>query len=46
MSQLEDFLIDTYKHMDAMKEQIKARFEELEGAEPSPEELQRLCWDV
>jgi hypothetical protein len=26
---VEDFLIENYKHLDTMKSQIKARFEEL-----------------
>ena len=44
--EVQEFLIETYKHLDRMKSQIKDRFEELEGREPSPEELQRQCWDV
>jgi hypothetical protein len=40
---VEDFLIENYKHLDTMKSQIKARFEELEGHEPSPAALQRHC---
>jgi hypothetical protein len=43
---VEEFLIDAYKNMDAMKGQIKARYAELNGREPSTEELQRQCWDV
>jgi hypothetical protein len=43
---VEDFLIENYKHLDTMKSQIKARFEELEGHEPLPAALQLLCWDI
>jgi hypothetical protein len=42
----EEFLIDTYKKLDTMKAQIKARYVELNGHEPSTEELARQCWDV
>ena len=42
----EEFLINAYKHMDAMKGQIKARYAELNGCDPSTEELARQCWDV
>jgi hypothetical protein len=42
----EEFLIDAYKQMDTMKAQIKARYAEVNGAEPSTEELQQQCWDV
>jgi hypothetical protein len=43
---VEEFLIDAYKNMDAMKGQIKARYAELNGREPRTQELQQQCWDV
>jgi hypothetical protein len=43
---VEDFLIDSTKHLDRMKAQIKARHEELWDCVPSDEELQGLCWDI
>jgi hypothetical protein len=43
---VEEFLIDAYKNMDTMKGQIKARYQELNGREPSTGELQRQCWDI
>jgi hypothetical protein len=36
----EEFLIDAYKNLDAMKGQIKARYTELNGGEPTTSELQ------
>jgi hypothetical protein len=46
ISAAEEFLINAYKNMDAMKEQIKARYAEINGCARSTGELQRQCWDV
>jgi len=43
---IEEFVITAFKRFDTMKEQIKTRFEELEGKEPSSTELSALCWDI
>jgi hypothetical protein len=42
----EEFLINAHKNMDSMKAQIRARYAELHGYEPSTEALQEQCWDV
>ena len=43
----EEFLIDAYlQNLDAMKGQIKARYTELNGGEPTTSELQQQCWDL
>jgi hypothetical protein len=36
---IEEFCINSFKRLDTIKGQLKARFEELEGHEPSSEEL-------
>jgi hypothetical protein len=40
-----EFCINTYKRLDTIKGQLKARYQELEGDEPSREDLERLCFD-
>jgi hypothetical protein len=41
----EEFCINTYKRMDTIRAQLRARYTELEGEEPSSAELARLCFD-
>lgn len=42
---VEEFCITSFKTMDTIKGQLKARYEELEGEEPSSSEMERLCFD-
>ena len=41
---VEEFCINSFKRLDTIKGQLKARFEELEGHEPSSEELAWQCF--